>query len=188
LNLPAGRATVPNRREDGAMGCEHDRLIERNALRAIFDAGEGMLLPPLDGFVAGLIVWPEPVTPAEWLPVVFGAAGSPATGRGRTQTTIAATPTKQAAASASSVSGLSSALALLAESAESADAASGDGPGEVPDKEVQRSCGEATELFPHDVATLLGRDGPAATATPTVGRNDPCPCGPDRKFKKFCGA
>jgi hypothetical protein len=167
------------------MGCGHDRLIERNALRAIFDAGEGMLLPPLDGFVAGLIVGPEPVTPAEWLPVVFGAAGSPATGRGRTQTTIAATPTKQAAASALSVSGRPSALALLAESA---DAASGDGPGEVPDKEVQRSCGEATELFPHDVATLLGRDGPAATATPTVGRNDPGPCGPDRKFKKFYGA
>jgi uncharacterized protein YecA (UPF0149 family) len=24
--------------------------------------------------------------------------------------------------------------------------------------------------------------------TETVGRNDPCPCGSERKFKKCCGA
>lgn len=30
--------------------------------------------------------------------------------------------------------------------------------------------------------------GPAMRATPKVGRNDPCPCGSGKKFKKCCGA
>jgi uncharacterized protein len=36
-----------------------------------------------------------------------------------------------------------------------------------------------------------GRSGsarPAQRATPKVGRNDPCPCGSGKKFKKCCGA
>ena len=28
---------------------------------------------------------------------------------------------------------------------------------------------------------------PVKRATPKVGRNDPCPCGSERKFKKCCG-
>ena len=31
-------------------------------------------------------------------------------------------------------------------------------------------------------------DAANARATPKVGRNDPCPCGSGRKFKKCCGA
>ena len=30
-------------------------------------------------------------------------------------------------------------------------------------------------------------DGEAIEATPKVGRNDPCPCGSQRKFKRCCG-
>ncbi len=33
---------------------------------------EGMTIGELDGYVAGLIVCPEPVLPAEWLPAVWG--------------------------------------------------------------------------------------------------------------------
>jgi len=33
------------------------------------------------------------------------------------------------------------------------------------------------------------REGPApVTAGPKVGRNDPCPCGSGKKYKKCCGA
>jgi len=32
------------------------------------------------------------------------------------------------------------------------------------------------------------RPGPARRAAPRTGRNDPCPCGSGRKFKKCCGA
>jgi uncharacterized protein YecA (UPF0149 family) len=29
---------------------------------------------------------------------------------------------------------------------------------------------------------------PATRATPKIGRNDPCPCGSGRKYKRCCGA
>ncbi|MBI4881137.1 MAG: SEC-C domain-containing protein [Planctomycetes bacterium] len=38
-----------------------------------------------------------------------------------------------------------------------------------------------------DVERLLHPLEPARAA-PTVGRNDPCPCGSGRKYKKCCGA
>ncbi|MGY8718810.1 MAG: SEC-C metal-binding domain-containing protein [Verrucomicrobiia bacterium] len=32
------------------------------------------------------------------------------------------------------------------------------------------------------------REGPApAKAAPKIGRNDPCPCGSGKKYKKCCG-
>lgn len=47
-----------------------DRLNE--LLGAIPLECEGMTVGELDGYVAGLIVCPEPVLPAEWLPTVWG--------------------------------------------------------------------------------------------------------------------
>ena len=47
-----------------------DRLNE--LLGAIPPECEGMTIGELDGYVAGLIVGPEPVLPAEWLPTVWG--------------------------------------------------------------------------------------------------------------------
>ena len=47
-----------------------DRLNE--LLDAIPLECEGMTIGELDGYVAGLIVSPEPVLPAEWLPTVWG--------------------------------------------------------------------------------------------------------------------
>ncbi len=49
---------------------ELDRLNE--LLGAIPLECEGMTIGDLDGYVAGLIVCPEPVLPAEWLPTVWG--------------------------------------------------------------------------------------------------------------------
>jgi preprotein translocase subunit SecA len=38
------------------------------------------------------------------------------------------------------------------------------------------------------VSTSLGPVGRTATAVPAVGRNDPCPCGSGKKYKKCHGA
>jgi preprotein translocase subunit SecA len=41
---------------------------------------------------------------------------------------------------------------------------------------------------PPRVDTSLGRLGPSAGGVPVVGRNDPCPCGSGKKYKKCHGA
>lgn len=41
---------------------------------------------------------------------------------------------------------------------------------------------------PSGVQTSMGRLGAAAATVPEVGRNDPCPCGSGRKYKKCHGA
>lgn len=53
----------------------------------------------------------------------------------------------------------------------------------------------------HEIASFIKRDdqwyyddgqivgtGPLKRAAPKVGRNEPCPCGSGKKFKKCCGA
>lgn len=52
--------------------------------------------------------------------------------------------------------------------------------------------GEATRML-NDLdaqrwARLMGRPAPVRRESPKVGRNDPCPCGSGKKFKKCCGA
>ena len=37
-------------------------------------------------------------------------------------------------------------------------------------------------------ALPAGRKGPAQTGSGKVGRNDPCPCGSGKKYKKCCAA
>lgn len=44
------------------------------------------------------------------------------------------------------------------------------------------------ELAAKRLARLLRRPLPERRAAPKVGRNDPCPCGSGRKYKKCCGA
>ncbi len=41
---------------------------------------------------------------------------------------------------------------------------------------------------PRRVDTSMGRLGPSSSGLPTVGRNEPCPCGSGRKYKKCHGA
>ena len=38
---------------------------------------DAMLLSELDGFLAGVVTCPEPIAPAEWLPVVWGTPDAP---------------------------------------------------------------------------------------------------------------
>ena len=57
------------------------------------------------------------------------------------------------------------------------------------------------EVSHHERSTFVRRDGrwyfedgeiqrpaPIARSAPKVGRNDPCPCGSGKKYKKCCGA
>ncbi len=67
---------------------------------------------------------------------------------------------------------------------------------------VQTSRGSTDEMFaggsrsstgplggaPPRVDTSLGRLGPASSGLATVGRNEPCPCGSGKKYKKCHGA
>jgi preprotein translocase subunit SecA len=43
------------------------------------------------------------------------------------------------------------------------------------------------ELAAKRMARLLRKPLPARRIAPKVGRNDPCPCGSGRKYKKCCG-
>ena len=59
---------------------------------------------------------------------------------------------------------------------------------------------EGTDYDHHEVSNFVKKDGswffsdgytPSATVvrdSPKVGRNDPCPCGSGKKYKKCCGA
>jgi preprotein translocase subunit SecA len=47
--------------------------------------------------------------------------------------------------------------------------------------------GEETLFGPEALFELDDPPPVTATARPAVGRNDPCPCGSGKKFKKCCG-
>lgn len=50
------------------------KLLDR-LLASLPDDAEPMLLSELDGFLAGIIVCPDPIMPGEWLPLVWGGSG-----------------------------------------------------------------------------------------------------------------
>ena len=54
---------------------DRDESLERLAgmLGGLADEGEPMTVGEMDGFVTGLVVYPEHVPPSEWLPIVWGA-------------------------------------------------------------------------------------------------------------------
>jgi uncharacterized protein len=68
----------------------------------------------------------------------------------------------------------------------------GSGRSELPEDKIEQLASEAPELIERCVATLHARPGaqaaPVVAAARRIGRNDPCPCGSGRKFKKCCGA
>ena len=60
---------------------------------------------------------------------------------------------------------------------------------EKPDLEMRRECVESIPLMLqifHRYWRTAPKPVPASSAK--IGRNDPCPCGSGRKFKKCCGA
>ena len=65
---------------------------------------------------------------------------------------------------------------------------------------IARFRQDGTDYDHHEVSSFVRKDGtwyfsdgytPSATVvreTPKVGRNEPCPCGSGKKYKKCCGA
>jgi uncharacterized protein len=75
--------------------------------------------------------------------------------------------------------------------------AQGGSPLELDPEEDADLLAEAPELIPACVVGIDGfwkrrRDqpkaGPGRAKSPKIGRNDPCPCGSGRKYKRYCGA
>jgi len=63
--------------------------------------------------------------------------------------------------------------------------------GSLPDKEVEELLAEAPDMIPYCIQCLndhrMRRNPAAMPSAPKVGRNDPCPCGSGKKYKKCCG-
>lgn len=61
----------------------------------------------------------------------------------------------------------------------------------LPKAEREELATRAPDMIPYCVEQLntwrLRRDAKSTPATPKVGRNDPCPCGSGKKYKKCCG-
>jgi len=62
------------------------------------------------------------------------------------------------------------------------------GRGVMPELAGSASAAEARDVASQAAAASGGRAGPVTRAFPKVGRNDPCPCGSGKKYKKCHGA
>ncbi len=58
----------------------------------------------------------------------------------------------------------------------------------LPELEEALASGHAHHHHHHDDGDDEGPEEPYVRATPKVGRNDPCPCGSGKKYKKCHGA
>ena len=223
------------------------------ALMALPEESEAMVLSQLDGFVAGLVVCPEPIPAEEWLPEVWGddasdeavlalfgdaervtaVVGLILQHHAETARVLAEQPddygpiydvapeTQDADPDDGEVMwqgwvlGFQSALALRPEIWEPLFEADEDDPArqaldalmalhdiatgesDLPPDTLAEMEAAAPDLLPALVISLgAWRDDPAGGAwRPTepvrvtkIGRNDPCPCGSGKKYKKCCGA
>lgn len=200
-----------------------------------------MMLSDLDGYVAGLIVSPEPILPAEWLPAVWAgdADGAPfddardmdwfvdqimqhhdATTRtldrrrGSFAPFLEEDPRNGDTLWELWIEGFEQAMALRPDSWDRI-AASGDEPAvealagiatlvaiardesDLDRAAIDALTQEAPDLIPAWIERLYAWRQAHAPAAPALraapapaktGRNDACPCGSGRKFKKCCGA
>ena len=119
---------------------------------------DAMLLEELDGFIAGLLVCPELIKPSEWLPVVWGSEG-------------------EDEPAFDSLDHLNRVLGLVMEHY----------------NDVARTLIERPDRYgPRFAVDAPTQDfqtprSPFSTPASKVGRNDPCPCGSGKKYKKCCG-
>jgi uncharacterized protein len=212
------------------------KTLEEQLLALSDDA---MILSELDGFIAGLIVCPDLITPHEWLPRVWGewedgegpvfesqaqldsifsgimahfnhVADTLHRRPGRYQPIFDVDERHDEILWETWAHGFSiavnlrpdawsellqadddhrTALILLMTMGAIADAES---PLSV--EEVDTITSEAPDIIPELVERLnawrLGRYKGAASGSPRpgkIGRNDPCPCGSGKKYKKCCG-
>jgi uncharacterized protein len=192
-----------------------------------------MLLSELDGFLAGIAVCPELITPGEWLPVIWGDGGAPFKNESQAQGVLdliighynhilrtlgrpgAYEPILDQDRDGSLLwelwaSGFRKAVFLNrgawikftdTDDTEIRRALfSLINIGEIADGESNRSPDleavlqeHGIELIGESVETLHGArlalhptPGPSAPTSKPPGRNDPCPCGSGKKFKKCC--
>lgn len=216
------------------------RALE-DALLALYDKADPMILSELDGFVAGLLVCPDLILPNEWLPLVWGgdednepifddvADAQRLFGmvmqhynqvaedlqRGRYSPIYEADGLEDDVFWEMWLEGFETALQLRPDSwlkitregdEDVAEALAGlvilaeiaRGGSEISDEHVAELEQHAPELIPTWIAELhrwrLAQGGAldelrrsAPVRSPKVGRNDPCPCGSGKKYKKCCG-
>ncbi|EQB16549.1 MULTISPECIES: UPF0149 family protein [Sphingobium] len=206
--------------------------------RQLLDQPEAMLLSQLDGFLTGVVVSPDLITPGRWIPLIW--AGDEGDGEPEFDTeeglraflglvmthyhaiidslahpgayaplletdtrsgetlwemwidgfaqAMALSPGGWARIEADDDAGCHAALAGIRTLRDFAD-----GHRDLDRQEEDRWDAEAPDLIPIWVEMLhqwrLENDPhrPAASRRAKVGRNDPCPCGSGRKYKKCCG-
>jgi uncharacterized protein len=211
-----------------------------NALAHLPADSDAMLLGELDGYLAGLIVCPDPIEPHEWLPPVWSDDGGESPfaeqdeaawynglvieHRDAIVRTLAKGPGRYAPFFEVDVrhnevlwemwmEGFATAMTLRPESwaeflqsgNEAAEEAlkgmitladiARDG-SDLEREAIDALTEEAPHLIPGWIDALYAsrsEANPAPVAAPTqlspakIGRNDPCPCGSGKKYKKCCG-
>lgn len=211
-----------------------------NALADLAYDSDAMMLSELDGYIAGVILCPEDIPAAEWLPPIWAAAGEPPPfadereahwfnqlalehrdavvrtlqkGHGRYTPFLEVDLRHDETMWEPWIEGFDAATALRPESWSRLVASAG---GEVAEavaglatlseiardesslerEEIDALTEEAPDLIPGWIELLHGwrvaqpRSAAAAPIAPPpakIGRNDPCPCGSGRKYKKCCG-
>lgn len=204
------------------------------------DDTEAMLLSELDGFLAGVVVSPEPILPSEWLRIVWGGVDGELAPfensadvqafvglvmrhynsvirslerRGRFAPIFEVDGRNNETLWELWIAGFARAVRLRPEGWErivesdeedAIRAYSGlmllgradEGTANLSQAEIDALDEEAEDLIPMWVEALHAwrriravREGLAARAElgTKVGRNDPCPCGSGKKYKKCCG-
>jgi uncharacterized protein len=195
---------------------------------------DGMLLSELDGYLTGLILSPDLVSPERWLKPIWGDAPPPFDDAAALQRFLDLVMTHQNALVESlhvpgdyapifdsdprtgevlwemwadgfaramklapagwnriRASDQAAAKAALAGIVDLTIAAANSAPTEREERE--RRDQQATDLVPAWVPLLREwrqadeRKPSASASKASVGRNDPCPCGSGRKYKKCCG-
>jgi uncharacterized protein len=214
------------------------RQLEKE-LAALPGDGEAMLISELDGFLAGVVVCPDPIMPSEWLPLVWGGGDEDAEPafetiedaqrlldlvmrhnnaiagdllRGRYAPVFEVDARHDDILWELWIDGFEAAMRLRPESwmkFASADedtraalgglttlAEVGRRESSLAEAEIRDLTKNAPDLIADWVVTLntwrTGQHGVSQpeTLTPSfgkVGRNEPCPCGSGKKYKKCCG-
>ena len=214
------------------------KLLEKQLASLDDDA---MLLTELDGFLAGILVCPDLIMPAEWLPMVWGGMNKEAApifeNTKQVEQLVGLIMERYNAVAADLqrgfghyeplfdvdtrhdevlweiwIDGFDTALQLRPEAWVKLRDSGGDtcgalaglvalvqiGRGEstLPKEQVDDLTAKAPDLIPHYVETLnawricqqvAGQVRAEAPNFGKVGRNEPCPCGSGKKYKRCCG-
>jgi uncharacterized protein len=210
-------------------------------LAALPDDNDPMLVSELDGYLAGIVVCPDLITPSEWLPLVWGGGGedaAPVFENTRQAETLIGLIMEHYNAIADVLyrrpghyapifdvdtrhnevlwelwmEGFEAAMQLRPDAWRSrltidedtrvalaglvtlAAIARGESP--LPKARIDELTEQAPDLIPYWVEVLnrwrigqhiIGGQSLRPAPGAKVGRNDPCPCGSGKKYKKCCG-